>query len=340
MAEQSTAALAAQVARMFFDRQLSKVEIASRLGISRFRIARLIDQALAQGLVRIEFRDVPVQDRDLSRTIEENWGLDLCAVTVDPGNDEPPVSSLARLAAAIVGELVGPRDVVGVAWGSTLAAVVREITPRHEPTITVVQLAGSSTMVDRDASPAEVTRLLAERLGGVLQPLLAPAYVESTELRDALLREPEIRQTYERLSSLSMAIVGIGALPKDGFGGRSSLFQSGVLSDEELQAIKAVGAVGDLILYTFDAQGRFVPESIAEHAIAIPIDQLRRVPQVIAVAGGAEKAEAIRGALSTGIINMLITDQAAARLLTVGVSTSSHSRRHRRPRRAAPQDHV
>lgn len=321
MAEESTAPLAAQVARMFFDRQLSKVEIAARLGISRFRIARLVDQALAQGLVRIEFRDVPAQDRELSRTIEERWGLDLCAVAVVPADQETPLGGLSRLAAAIIGDLVGPRDVVGVAWGSTLAGVVREMTPRQEPTITVVQLAGSSTKVDRDASPAELARLLAERLGSVHQPLFAPAYVESKELRAGLLREPEIRQTYECFGSLTMAIVGIGALPNDGFAGRSSLFQSGLLSDEEFEAIKAADAVGDLLLYTFDARGHFVPESVAKHAIAIPIEQLRRAPRVIAVARGTEKAKAIRGALATGVINMLITDQDTARLLA-GDSTA------------------
>ena len=49
--------LSTQAARLFFDRQLNKVEIAARLGISRFRVARLIDDALADGLVRIEYRD-------------------------------------------------------------------------------------------------------------------------------------------------------------------------------------------------------------------------------------------------------------------------------------------
>ena len=64
------AAAASEVARLFFDRQLSKVEIGSRLGISRFRVARLIEQALDAELVKIEFRDIPAVDRALARAIE------------------------------------------------------------------------------------------------------------------------------------------------------------------------------------------------------------------------------------------------------------------------------
>ena len=66
--------LATQVARLYFDRQLSKVEIATRLGMSRFRVARLIDGALIDGLVRIEYRDVPIEDVNLARTIEIDSG--------------------------------------------------------------------------------------------------------------------------------------------------------------------------------------------------------------------------------------------------------------------------
>lgn len=332
MAEQSKEALAGQVARMFFDRGLSKVEIASRLGMSRFRIARLIEQALAQGLVHIEFRDTPEQDRECARIIEETWGLDLCAVASEACDQGPGAAPLARLAAAIVGELVEPAAVVGLAWGSTLAAVVREMAPREEPSITVVQLAGSSMMLDRHASPAELTRLLAERWGGVPEPLFAPAYVESKELRNRLLREAEIRRVYERFSSLTMAIVGIGAITEDGSGQHSSLLRSGVLSSADMEAIRSANAVGDLIVYTFDASGHFVPTSLAERSIAIPLEQLRRVPRVVAVAGGREKAQAIRGALATGVIDILITDQSAARLLTESSARPAGSRRRRSPR--------
>src|ERR1700691_560493 len=50
----SEVVLAARVARQFYLEGVSKVDIADRLGISRFRVARLLDFARESGPVRIE----------------------------------------------------------------------------------------------------------------------------------------------------------------------------------------------------------------------------------------------------------------------------------------------
>lgn len=309
--EEELAALTSQVARLFFDRQLSKTEIAARLGISRFRVARLVEQALARGLVRIEFRDVPPQDRVIARTIEEHWGIDLCVVSRVHGAGTEPLTSLARLAGSVIGDLIGEGSVVGIAWGSTLAAVVDEIPRREDPSIAVVQLAGSSTRLPRDRTPGELARRLAERLGGAYHALFAPAFVESRELRDALCRQPEIRETLALFGRLDLAIIGIGAYVA-GRQPHSSLLQAGVLSERDIRAMRRAGAIGDIGLLPFNRDGRFVARELMDRAIGISVEELRRVPCVIAVAGGVEKAEAIAAALRTRIIDVLITDAAVA----------------------------
>jgi len=310
-ADAEAVALASQVARLFFDREMTKVQIAASLGISRFRVARLLELARQRGLVRIEFSDIPTQDRELASRIEERFGIDLCAVAAS-GRPEPArPHALARLAASVIGELIGPREVIGIAWGSTLASVVAELPSRAEPGVDVVQLAGSSARVERVRNPGELARVLAERLGATYHALYAPAFVESPDLRDALLREPDIQATMQLLDRISLAIMGIGAFA-GGRGSSSSLVQTRVLADADLERLLREGAVGDLILYPFDAAGRFVEDHLTRRAVAVTIEQLRRVPRVIAIAGGTVKAEAIAAALSTGIIKILVTDEPAA----------------------------
>lgn len=304
-------ALASQVARMFFDREMSQVKIASRLGISRFRVARLLEYARQQGLVRIEFRDIPPQNRMLARTIEERWGIDLCVVASGGVPADGIPSALARLSAAVIGDLIGPEEVIGIAWGSTLAAVVAELPQRQNARVQVIQLAGSSGQVERMRNPGELARVLADRLGGTYHALFAPAFVETSELRDALLREPEIDATVALFKRVSLAIVGIGAFA-GGRGSSSSLIQSRVLDADDLSRLLGEDAVGDLILHPFDSRGRFVADKLTERAIAITPQQLAHVPRVVAIAGSAIKAPAIAAALSTGIITMLVTDEPAA----------------------------
>ena len=323
--------LAGQVARLFFDRQLSKIEIASRLGISRFRVARLLDKALADGIVRIEFRDAPARDRDLGLALEQQFRLDRCVVAADSDDSHGPA---AQLAAELIDGLLESRQSIGVAWGSTVARVVAAMPSRADPSIDVVQLAGNSAAMGIGTAPGDATRLLAERLGGRAHAIHAPTFVETSSLRIALAREPEIADTFAWFDRLSVAVIGIGAFtigasevaePRsraaDSTGTRrderaggpsSSLLRSGALQPEDLAGLEAAGAVGDLLVHPFDVDGRFVAPDLAARAMAISVAALRKIPRVVAVATGADKAVALRGALSTGIVHVLVTDVDAA----------------------------
>jgi DNA-binding transcriptional regulator LsrR (DeoR family) len=312
-APSSTSDLASHVARLFFDRHMTKVEIAAHLGISRFRVARLLDGALADGLVRIEYRDAPAEDRAIATAIEKRHGLDLCAVADVPDDGADALHAVARLAGAVLDGLIGPSEVIGIAWGSTLAAAVREVPIRAGREIEVVQLAGSSTRVGRDRDAGHLARTLADRLGAVDHPIHAPAFVASPEIRAALWRDPDVAAAVDRFDALTLAVVGIGAMPTPAGGASSSLLRSGALDDAEVARLAGLGAVGDLVVHAFDADGRFVAPDLAERAIAIGVDALRRVPRVVAVAVGVDKAAAIRGALASGLVRILVTDRATAR---------------------------
>jgi DNA-binding transcriptional regulator LsrR (DeoR family) len=301
--------LIGQVARLFFEQQLTKVEIAARLGISRFRVARLLDRALAEGVVRIEFRDTPAQDRGLAARVAERFGIGRCVVAADGS----PGTAVARLGAETVDGLLEPGESIGIAWGSTVARVVRAMPAREDPTIDVVQLAGSSTSLDAASDPGDLTRILAERLGARHHRIHAPAFVETAELRAALTRLAEVAATVERFAAIDVALVGIGAFGSDEAAASSSLLRSGALSRAEVARLARLGAVGDLLVHPFTADGAFVAPDLAERAIAISIDDLRRVPSVVAVAAGPAKVTAIRGALRTGVVGVLVTDAATAR---------------------------
>jgi deoxyribonucleoside regulator len=304
----ASSALLGQVARLFFEHQLTKVEIAARLGISRFRVARLLDRAVAEGVVHIEFRDAPSQDRDLDQAIAERFGIGRCVVAA---SDDP--SAIARLGADVVDAMLDPGETIGIAWGSTVARVVRAMQPRNDPTIDVIQLAGSSTALDSSADPGDLTRVLAERLGGRPHRIHAPAFVESAELRSALERQPEVAATIERFETIGIALVGIGAFGASDHVASSSLIRSGALTVAEVNGLGRLGAVGDLLVHPFTVAGRFVAPDLAARAIAISIEQLQRVPTVVAIAAGSAKVEAIRGALATGVIGVLVTDAPTAR---------------------------
>jgi len=289
---------ALRVSHLYFKRRLPKQEIAARLGISRFKVARLIDQALAEGLVRIDVREPIPLAAELGRRLEHERRLEL-ALVVRPPHDLDPVEAVARVAASWLPGLIRPDDVLGVAWGSTIQQVVRNL--GEAPAVPVVQICGAVAGVESGEGPHELAWQLAERLGGLFYPLPVPALVATSAARDEMLRNAAVAPTVAMFDRVTLALVGIGSLEGDG---RSALLTSGALGRRDVPT----GAVGDILFHVFDAEGRLLETPLSERAVQLTAGQLRRA-RVLAVAGGPGKAAAIRGALRTGLVDVLVTDE-------------------------------
>src|SRR5690349_5169649 len=120
--------LSALIARRYYLDGRSKVEIAGEFGLSRFKVARLIDVARSSGLVRIEIGRQGMIDVDLSARVQDRFGLQH-ALVVDAADDAaaPLRQHLGRHAAELLAEVVGPDDVLGLAWSRSISAMSRAL---------------------------------------------------------------------------------------------------------------------------------------------------------------------------------------------------------------------
>jgi DNA-binding transcriptional regulator LsrR (DeoR family) len=134
--------------------------------------------------------------------------------------------------------------------------------------------------------------------------------VQDKNSRDSLIKERNISQVIKRAKNADYILVGIGSsLPS-----RSGLVRAGYLREEELDHInKETGAVGDICCCLFDLEGHYKNEFFNDRVVGISLDQLKSAgAEVIGVAGGKEKAEAILGSLRGSLLDTLITDDKAA----------------------------
>jgi DNA-binding transcriptional regulator LsrR (DeoR family) len=184
----------AEVARLYYVRDLTQQDIADRLGVSRFKVLRLLEQARAEGVVRFEIDEpVPVDD-GLSRALEERYGLSIALV----------VDDVAAAAATLLPRLLREGDMFGVAWGETLAAIERRLAPPG-PGVPVVQVCGAIEGLAPGTGPTELAARYAAWSGGAFHPLEAPAVADTAALRRAVARTTAI---FDRVS---VTLVGIGA---------------------------------------------------------------------------------------------------------------------------------
>jgi DNA-binding transcriptional regulator LsrR (DeoR family) len=300
-----------KIAKAYYEDELTQEQIGKRLGLSRPKVSRMLQRAREEKIVQITVVPPLTSNADLERSLEAVYGLDE-AIVLSPSRPDTAtiVRELGPAGAACVVRCLSDGDVLGLTWGTTMLSVVDALPAQNWPQTRVVQMLGGLGQPEAEVYGADLARRMAEMLGAKLRLLPAPGIVSSRMVRDALVQEPQIASTLQLAADAHASIVGIGR-PTPG----SVVLQSGILTEDELASLQALGAVGDIGLRFFDARGEAIEHEIDERIIGLDLAQIQAIPRVIGVAGGAPKFEVIRAALRGGLINVLVTDQINAERL-------------------------
>ena len=301
--------LTATVARRFYLDGESKSDIAEELGLSRFKVARLIDHARASGIVRIELDYRGDLDLDLSVRVAAAYGLRHCVVVDAPEDHDGAAlrESLGRAAARLLSEIVEPEDVLGLAWARSLMAM-RSSLIRLAP-CSVVQLTGALSRPDVDESSIELVRDVARISNGPAYYFYAPMILPDAATTAALRTQPEVAHAISRFPDVTKAVVGLGAWAA----GQSTV--ADVVTDRERREMHELGVRAELCGVQLDVDGNAVTTALTDRLIGIDAAGLRAIPDVIALAYGTAKAEAVRAGLRGGYATSLVTHSTLARLL-------------------------
>ena len=298
----------AAVARRFYVDGRSKLDIAEEFGVSRFKIARLLDQALARGIVRIEV-SVPAHiDTELSERVRTAYRLRHAIVVDAPEHPETDLrANLARVAADLLAETVVEGEILGLGYGRTLTVMTEALT-RIAP-CTVVQLSGALLGVNVQENTIELVRRVAAVSGGPAFPIYTPQVLPDFATAEALRRQPQVAEAQRRWNQLTKAVVAIGSWDPP----HSQLYIA--LSERERKRLRAEGACAEICANLLDADGQPVATDFTDRCITITAGQLRAVDEVIAVGGGHDKVAAFRAVLKGGYATSVITDIIVARAL-------------------------
>ena len=95
----------------------------------------------------------------------------------------------------------------------------------------------------------------------------------------------------------------------------ATIVKSGALNQNDLFYLKMNNAVGDVLCHFLDKNGQLIHTPIEDRLISTSLEQLKQLPNVIGLAAGASKVDAIRAVLRGGYLDILITDEPTASLL-------------------------
>lgn len=292
----------AAIARRYYLDGRTRVQIAEEFGISRFKVARILESAIARGVVKIDISVSDTVDTDLSLRVQEKFGLDRALITTpDDQRPEAVRDALGRTAAELLSDLVTDDDVLGLASGRTIDAVSAHLTRLAH--CEALQLTGMSD--DLADNPVHVLRRVAQLTGAPAHSIFAPLTVGSAETARSLRADPSIRSAFGRFSAVTVAVTSVGSWsPPD-----SRFFNA--LSEPERQALLAKDVVADVAGGLLDSVGTTITDW-DDRVLGIGVEGLKRVDQVIMVGGGERKAGAILAALRSGVVTSLVTDAAVA----------------------------
>lgn len=275
-------------------------QISGMLGVSRAKVIRLLEDAREQGVIQFIFRQDDAERMQIERQLIDRFGLDDALVIPTPAEPSGLRDSIARAAAMYISDHLRPDGYLNIGYGDTMGLILNHLASARGSHFNVVSLTGGVSYY----LPKISSGIFGMRL--YLTP--APLIVSSHEMRDALLKEPGIRDVYRMTAHADMSVVGIGAADDD-----ATILRNGILTKNELALLRMQGAVGDMLTHFFDENGLPIDTPIEKRVVSTSLESLREMKGVIGVAAGPEKVRAIHAVLKPGYLNVLITDGSTAK---------------------------
>jgi DNA-binding transcriptional regulator LsrR (DeoR family) len=298
---------AARAAWLYYLAGNTQDQIATKLGVSRQSAQRLVSLAVSSGIVKFRIDHPIAKCLDLAGKLRDRFGLAYCEVSPSDNDQESGPLGIAQLAAAKMEEWLQNKNpvVIAIGTGRTLKAAVEQLSPMDCPHHRVVSLTGNISP-DGSAAYYNVIFTLSDIVNVRSFPMPLPVIASSAGEREMLHGQAMIKPTLELAAQAEVTFVGVGELNDE-----APLVVDGFISRSELAELRAAGAVGEIIGWAFDANGKIIPGLTNDRVASAPLPSTDS-SLVIAIARGRSKLVAIRSALAGRLVNGLVTDELSA----------------------------
>lgn len=298
-------------ATLYYVDDLPQMEVAKLVRVSQTKVSRLLSEARERGIVRITVEDYNPRHEVLEQQLCHRFGLRTAIVirTANSATGESARQTVGHFGAPHVVPLLPTQGILALGGGRSVSELVQRFRSGSGRRLTVVQAMGSIDSNITSVDALELGRALVRLWGGSFLTLSTPAFAADKKTRDFFLASDQVRFVWERLNHADVALVGVGPLEE------SVYLDRGVLSPADLDHLRQKGAVGEICGRFFDADGQECASKWRDRAISIDLKLLRKIPQVIGVAAGSHRAQAVAAAMRGGLLKSLLIDDIGAQAI-------------------------
>jgi DNA-binding transcriptional regulator LsrR (DeoR family) len=288
-----------RISWMYYFGSMNQQQIADELSLSRVKVVRLLQRALDLGIVLISMDSKNCSLLSREKELKEAAGLKYCVVV--PSLPDL-ADALSRGAAHLCNDIIAMKGQLGIGLSRSMKYLHKYLDRRKCKLSSVISIAGST-------SPnLALTHLnngfqIAQALGVDYYTIWAPLIVGREISSEAIKKDRYISMVLEMARHSDYVLMGIGGV-KD-----SQLIDMKYTTEEDFKAISGSNAESEILGRYFTIDGEMVFTGIEERIISV--DFPMECP-VIGIAGGKNKEKAIVGALRSGWIQGLVTDEHTA----------------------------
>jgi deoxyribonucleoside regulator len=302
-----------RTAFLYYSKDLTQQEVAQRMGISRQVVNKYLTEAKEKKIVEFKINNPAEINKKLEKQLKEKYKLKGVAIT--PGNyynDEVIRYLIAQRGVEILKPLL-TKDCkrVALSWGRTIYSMINQF-PEKEifSDCEVLPLFGTTDNTAPYFMINELVRVFAEKIYGIPRFIYLPVSPVNREDYLHYTKTHAYKNAMEYWKNIDLAIIGIGDMTKNSSNRSPYPGEAAILEE-----LSGYNIVGDICAKYFDVKGRFYSSEHEDMLLSIPLEYLKNVKWVVAMAGGSTKAKGIKGALLTNIIDILVTDEQTAAFL-------------------------
>lgn len=310
--EKVVAALTA--AQLYYMQDNTMEVVAREMGTSRSSVSRLLSFARESGLVDIRINSPLERLDNLEERIRERYRVVAHIVPMsETVNEVERLERVALTAGRLLAQFIDSNMIVGVAWGSTISVVSRNLTQKETHNTTVVQLNGAgNTQSSGVEYSSDILQRFGRAYGAQVHYFPVPAFFDDPATRDAMWRERSTRRVRELQAKMDVAVFSLGSPAAEV---PSRVYVGGYLGRDDYRDLRDDRAIGDVATVFFRADGSWRDIRVNARASGPGLDRLRRTPRRVCVVSGVQKLASLRAAIAAGLITDVVLDEALARLL-------------------------
>jgi len=302
-----------KILKYYYIDNMTQSEISEKLNITRVAVSRYISKARKEGLIEFKIKypsNFNIERiENLETEFKKIFKLKECIIIPMQSTQKETLKELSDQLADLLSKIMKDNTFIGVGWGNTLDNLVNFMEVKDKRNIKVVPLVGGYGRIFDDTHSNDIARVLAEKFNGISYIVNIPALVDTKEIKEYIQRDRAAIEIFKMAKRVEVALLCMGDLSME-----SSLYKTGQLTKDDLEYLSNLGVIGDINYIFIDNDGNFVPNEISERIINIfPLELMKKVKNVIGVAIGLRKAKILHTVLKAGLINIVLTDETAAR---------------------------